>query len=326
MTQTHEGDVTVLRAAVEAARVAPSVHNTQPWRWQIGDGQILHLYADRRRQLEVADPDGRLLTESCGAALHHARLALAAAGWRFEVRRLPDDARPDLLASIALTGRGEPDGHARMLLDVAAQRRTDRRPVLDRPIDQAALDTIAAAVGAEDTHLYLLRGDQVVELTAAMSSADRTEVGEEAHRAEIARWVGGERRDATGVPAGAVPERPPQTQVPTRYFGPPGTLPIDDRHDIAAVYGILHGNDDTPRAWLRAGEALSAGWLTATAQGLGMLPISAVVEVLPTRMALRRMLSGLGYPYLAVRIGYPDPDAPPPPATPRLAADDIIEG
>ncbi|NJC72341.1 nitroreductase [Planosporangium thailandense] len=316
----------VLRAAVDAARSAPSVHNTQPWRWRIGDGDTLHLYADRSRQLEVADPDGRLLTESCGAALHHARLALAAAGWQFDVRRVPDGAPPDLLATIALTGRGEPDEHARTLLDAASSRRTDRRPVLDRPVDQAALDTVVAAVVAEDTHLYLLRDDQVVDLTAAMSSADRTEVGEEAHRAEIARWVGGERRDATGIPASAVPERPPQTQVPTRYFGPPGTLAIDERHDVAAVYGILHGDNDTPRAWLRAGEALSAGWLTATAQGLAMLPISAVVEVLPVRMALRRMLSGLGYPYLAIRIGYPDPDAPAPPATPRLAVDDILEG
>jgi nitroreductase len=91
------------------------------------------------------------------------------------------------------------------------------------------------------------------------------------------------------------------------------------------VYGILHGDSDAPLAWLRAGEALSAGWLTAIAQGLSLLPISAVVEVLPARMELRRLLSGLGYPYLAVRIGYPDPEAPEPPATPRLTADEIIE-
>jgi nitroreductase len=325
MTQAQESGVTALRTAVEAARAAPSVHNTQPWRWQISDGRTLHLYADRRRQLQVADPDSRLLTESCGAALHHARLALAAAGRRIDVRRLPDQARPDLLATITVTGRGEPDEHAATLLSAASSRRTDRRPITNRPVDQAALDTISAAVAAEDTRLHLLRGDQVLELAAAMSGADRTEAAEEAHRDEIARWVGGERREATGIPASAVPQQPPQTQVAGRYFGPPGTLPVDDGHDAAAVYGILHGDSDTPLAWLRAGEALSAGWLTATTQGLSMLPISAVVEVLPARMALRRLLSGLGYPYLAVRIGYPDPDEPEPPATPRLTADDIIE-
>jgi hypothetical protein len=120
-------------------------------------------------------------------------------------------------------------------------------------------------------------------------------------------------------------QQAPQTRVPGRYFGLPGTLPVDDGHDTAAVYGILHGDADVPLAWLRAGEALSVGWLTATVQGLALLPISAVVEVLPARMALRRLLSGLGYPYLAVRIGYPDPNTPAPPATPRLAADEIIQ-
>ncbi|NJC67448.1 nitroreductase [Planosporangium flavigriseum] len=315
-----------MRAAIEAARAAPSIHNTQPWRWQPShDGQTLHLYADRSRQLEVEDPEGRLLIESCGTALHHARLALAAAGWRFDVQRLPDNNQPDLLAMITLTGHGDPDEHARVLLDAASRRHTDRRPVTDRPPDQPALDAVVAAVTAEDTRLYLLRRDQVVEIAAAMAAADIIEVSDEAHRAEIARWVGGERRDATGIPANAVPEHAPQTQVPGRYFGSPGTLPIGHGHDDAAVYGILHGDNDAPLDWLRAGEALSAGWLTATTRGLSLLPISAVVEVLPARLALRRLLSGLGNPYLAVRLGYPDAEAPAPPATPRLTADEVTE-
>ncbi|MGC9665152.1 Acg family FMN-binding oxidoreductase [Planosporangium sp. 12N6] len=326
MMQTHESDVATLRAAVEAARTAPSVHNTQPWRWQISDDRTLRLYADRGRQLEVADPDGRLLTVSCGAALHQVRLAFATAGWQVDVQRLPDPAAPDLLATVTVVGCGERDEHAEVLLAATARRRTDRRPVADRPVDQAALDSVAAEVAAEGVRLYLLRGDQVVDLAAAMSAADRTEVGEEAHRAEIAHWVGGERPDATGVPSAAVPQQPPQTQVPGRYFGPPGTLPVDGGHDVAAVYAILHGDGDGPMDWLRAGEALSAGWLTATVQGLSVLPISAVVEVLATRLALRRMLSGLGYPYLALRLGYPDPEAPEPPVTPRLAVDEIVEG
>ena len=76
-----------LAAAARDALQAPSVFNTQPWRWRI-DGDALELRADRDRQLTVADPDGRLLLLSCGAALHHVRVALAAAGWGVRVRRL----------------------------------------------------------------------------------------------------------------------------------------------------------------------------------------------------------------------------------------------
>jgi len=79
----------VLAAAAQDALQAPSVLNTQPWRWRI-DADVLELHADRDRQLAVADPDGRLLLLSCGAALHHARLAMAAAGWSAQVRRLAD--------------------------------------------------------------------------------------------------------------------------------------------------------------------------------------------------------------------------------------------
>ena len=74
-----------------------------------------------------------------------------------------------------------------------------------------------------------------------------------------------------------------------------------------------------------AGEALSAAWLTATCHHLSILPISAPVEVTSTRERLRQLLSGLGYPYLAIRIGHPDTSQPAPPATPRLPTDQILD-
>jgi nitroreductase len=314
-----------LVSAVEIARAAPSVHNTQPWRWRLGDGSWLQLRADRRRRLPVADPDGRLLTQSCGAALHHARLALAAGGWQATVDRLPDPGDADLLATVRLGGPQEPDPQAAALLSAASMRRTDRRPVTDRPIEPEAADAIRAAAEGEGAHLHLIRREDVVELTVAMSEADRTELSETEHRAEIAAWIGGDRPDRTGVPSNAIPEQPPQTRVQMRYFGPPGTLPSDGGHDANATYAILHGETDTAQAWLQAGEALSACWLTATRHGLSVLPITAVVEILSTRLVLTRMLSGLGHPYLAMRLGYPDPAVHLPPATPRLPTTDIIE-
>jgi hypothetical protein len=60
---------------VAAAAWAPSVHNAQPWRFTVG-GQQISLHADAGRQLAVADPDGREMMISCGAALFTARLAL----------------------------------------------------------------------------------------------------------------------------------------------------------------------------------------------------------------------------------------------------------
>ncbi|WP_030434769.1 hypothetical protein [Actinoplanes subtropicus] len=55
-----------LVAAAEAAGYAPSIGNTQPWRWRLtGDTLDLHLVRSRMRR--VSDLDGRLATVSCGA-------------------------------------------------------------------------------------------------------------------------------------------------------------------------------------------------------------------------------------------------------------------
>ena len=115
-----------LAEAVEHALRAPSVHNTQPWRWRIDDADgVVELYADRNRHLSATDPDGRDLLISCGAALDHLVVALAHAvgipeqpqlvlrvGWpATHAAELPDTPRRDL-ASVLVHGRA-PSGPSR---------------------------------------------------------------------------------------------------------------------------------------------------------------------------------------------------------------------
>ncbi len=87
----HYPDDEVVGAVLTLAARAPSIENTQPWRWRV-DRTSLHLYTDSRMLLPNADPDGRDLILSCGAALNHFVIALAAMGWHADVHRLPDPA------------------------------------------------------------------------------------------------------------------------------------------------------------------------------------------------------------------------------------------
>ena len=328
MTDKADGPgVQALAQAADAARYAPSIHNTQPWRWRV-HGNTADLYADRSRQLGVLDPDGRLLMISCGTALHHARVALAAQGWRAEVHRCTSIAGAhddDLVAQVRLSGRGDVEPVAVRRFQTMMLRRSDRRPVTPGRVDPAAVKAVARAAAAEHTGLQELRPDQVIELAVAVQRAQAVEIADPRQREELVRWVGGPRGGGTGVPDAVVPTETPQTTVAERDFGRPGSLPAGTGHDTAAVYAVLHGDADTPLDWLRAGEALSAGWLVAIEQGLSLLPFSAPVEVLSTRQALRHMLSGITYPYLALRLSQTDPDHADPPHTPRLAAEQVIE-
>jgi nitroreductase len=313
------------RALAEAAAMAgraPSVHNTQPWLWTVRPDHLeLGLVPDRR--LAAADPEGRLAVLSCGAALHHARVALAAEGWEPVVDRLPDPARPDLLAVVAVRGPRPADPAAMREVQSMWVRRSDRRPLSDEPLPADVLTELVAAARAEGVQLHRLTGEQVYDLASAADRAANIEAADERTREELAYWTG--RRDGSGVPLAALPAETPATTVPARDFGRPGTLPVSPGHDRAAVYGLLYGDADERADWLRAGEALSAVWLTATRLGASVLPLSVVIEVDTTRAALRRLVAGLGLPYLVLRLGVADPEHAGTPPTPRLAPDRTVD-
>ena len=100
-------DRKTIHAVLSLATRAPSIHNSQPWRWRVGD-RSLHLYADQDRHLPNTDPDSRDLLLSCGASLHHAVVALAALGWQAKITRLPDPLHPQHPA-VALAARHQLD-------------------------------------------------------------------------------------------------------------------------------------------------------------------------------------------------------------------------
>ncbi|MEH0935876.1 Acg family FMN-binding oxidoreductase [Micromonospora psammae] len=314
---------TALAEAAATAGHAPSVHNTQPWRWRVLP-DALELRVDRDRQLAATDPEGRLSTLSCGTALHHARLALAAEGWTAVVERLPDPAQPDLLARLTGLDRSGADPDAMRMVQCMQVRHTDRRPVSDEPVPTSAVGDIARAVSAEGIRLQILDGDQVMELAAAASHADTIEAEDPQVREELRYWTS-RAGTGTGLPPEVLPEQQPQTTVPARDFGRVGELPVGPGHDKAAVYALLFDDEDEPDSWLRAGEALSAAWLTATRLGVSMVPLSGAVEVPGTRQILRQLLRGLGFPYLVLRLGIADPAHAGPPHTPRLPVQQVVD-
>jgi nitroreductase len=318
---------TLTRALVEAAAAAgyaPSIHNTQPWRWRL-IGRVLDLHLERDRVLDVTDPDTRLATLSCGAALHHARVTLAAQGWRVTVVRLPDRADPDHLAQVHVEGRAPLDPPSILDLRTIPLRHTDRRQVTGEPVGPEQMNAITAAVTTEGTWLHTLTRDQVLDLTAATDHAQCVEADEPAWQAELGYWTGGDWPAGTGIRATAIPDRATRTTVPGRDFGHHGELPVSAAHDEAAVFVMLYGRTDTPLDWLRAGEALSSGWLVALQRGVCLLPHSVAIETVGTRQAMRVMLASTGHPYLLLRLGRIDPADPGPPHAPRLPAEQIIE-
>ncbi|MCM4084652.1 Acg family FMN-binding oxidoreductase [Paractinoplanes hotanensis] len=328
MTESaHDVTRAEAREALElAARVslrAPSVFNSQPWTWRV-TGDILELASDPHRRLGVTDAEGRLLLLSCGGALHHARIALAAGGWRTEVQRLPDARRPDLLATIRVAGRIEPDPAARDLASAISRRRTDRRAFGERPVAEQTLTRLRRLVEAEGAYLHVVPDDRVPELAISVDLAADANYFDPAHRTELTNWTHRPAWTSDGVPPATAVE-PGLRRVPVRNFlpdGSPGLLSGAD-HDEGATYVIVFGTTDRPVDLLRGGEAMSALLLRATVEGLATAPISEAVEVAWPRILLTRLLSDLGEPYLIVRLGYVESEEPVPPS-PRRTPNEVI--
>lgn len=290
------------RAVVAAGR-APSAHNAQPWRWRVSNG-ILDLFVDHDRMSGSADPGGRLATISCGAALHHARLTLAARGWRVMVTRQPDAGDPAHLARLHIDGAAPVSPDTAALARAIRLRRTDPRPVTGGPVEPGQLGTIRAAFEAQRVRLAVLRPDQILELTVATADADDSEPAYAQWQAELALWAGGDR--IAGVP-----------DDPRRSIA-------RGEHDRAATFAVLHGPRDQVLDWLYAGEALSAGSLVATGLGVSVLPFSAPIEHAGAREILRHAVPDVGYPYLMMRLGRHVTEAVAP-HTQRLTAAESIE-
>jgi nitroreductase len=318
------GTTDTLAEAAREAGHAPSIANSQPWHWRVA-GETLELSTDSSRQLVTYDPAGRLMVLSCGAALHHARMALAVRGWACDVDRIPDRREDQLLARVTVSDKIPVTPAAVRLMETIQARHTDRRPVSDEPVPGKTVDEIRAAAEAEHTWLHVLRADDILDLATAAGQASAVEDFDPAWRTELRYWFGGEREEGFGVPSSTLPEQTPQTTVSNVDYGSAGELPVHRGHDRSAVYAILYGSDDSQESWLRAGEALSAAWLAATELGVAVTPLSATVEVPGTRQALRRLVSQLGEPYLVLRMGIPNPADPPLARTPRLAPDTLVE-
>ena len=317
--------VAALRRAATAALRAPSILNTQPWQWRI-HGEAAELRADRARQLPVIDPEGRLLTLSCGTALDHLRTALAAEGYQTSVVRMPDQADRDLLARVEITGHKEPDATDMRHYQSMLIRHTDRRPFLPTPMLAATIEALRGAVEQRSAHLHVIRLDQLAEFTVIADRAAAAETADPAYRAELSAWTNRAEGSDEGVPAStAVPEV--RRRVPLRDFMLDGTggLPAGTGDDTGATYGIIFTDADDPDAWLRAGEAFSALLLTAVEHDVSVSPMSDLIEVTSARESLRRLIARIGEPMLVLRMGLAEPIAGIP-ETPRRSAEEVITG
>jgi hypothetical protein len=263
-----------LRMAIGKARFAPSLRSSQPWVWRI-TGEAAELSTEAGLSAPGSDPSERDTMLGCGASLHHARTALAAAGWRTHIAFLPDASRPGVLARIDLTGTQNPSRAVIAMAGAISRRRIDRGPARVDALPVRTAEALRSAVEQEGCRLSVVT-----------SQVRRYDVA-----APPSRTAPADPGSARGqVVAGQV--APGQVTA-----GPAGG---DDRPAWAILYSAADSRVDE----LRAGQAMSALMLTATDLGVALSIQSQPGDVAAARAGGGgHQPDGLGYQQFVVHLG-----------------------
>lgn len=314
---------------VRYAILAPSTHNTQPWKFRLAENGIA-VFADYARRLPVVDPDNRELLISLGAAIMNLRIAAVHFGFDVgvEYNMSGDSEMPIAFVQLDRTASAKPsDRQLDKLFPVIAKRHTNRHPFLIMRVPEAVLGRLSEAADGKEVNLVFStdpnKNTQVAHLVA---EAERILQAQPEYRKELGEWM---RPNATQKPDG-------MTGAAFGIGDLPSTLApwamknlnlggVRGRHDErlcmeAPALAVLCAEDSVP-AWLEVGEVLQRVLLTIVREGLHYSFFNMPIELPDARAQLRKHLGVRLWPQLLLRIGYCLEQPAP---TPRRSAEECI--
>ncbi|NOQ00083.1 MULTISPECIES: Acg family FMN-binding oxidoreductase [Mycolicibacterium] len=322
---THTVSSEVISRAVELASRAPSLHNSQPWRW-VDHGTHIDLFVDSHRVVRSTDSSGREAILSCGAMLDHFRVAMAAAGWTSYVDCFPNPNRLEHLASIDFSPLSYVTPAWTERAGAIPRRRSDRLPLYPPPDWGSLVPVLRRAVNGELATLEVLADDARHQLAEASRLTESLRRYDEFYHREMQWWTTRFRQDE-GLPDSALVSASERDRV-----GVDRAFPISGHterrssltHDQAKIV-VLLTREDTERDAFECGQALSAVLLEATLAGLATCPLTHITETESSRQVLRELIGTTAMPQVLVRIGAAPQGETAPPATPRRPITDILE-
>lgn len=323
MTLTAPDTDTITKAIALASR-APSVHNSQPWRWRY-DQTGLRLYANPYSAIPVTDAGGRELILSCGVTLHHLEVAMAGLGFKSLIERFPNPNDHSLLARVEFSQTVFVTDAQRARLDAIERRYSDRLPLKPPPGWEAFEAVLRHNLGDAVT-LTVVPEDARSALESASSLVESIRRYDSRYHAELHWWTG-HTYGAQGVPAELLPSQEETARVPVgRVF--PRHEQVERRTDVPedrSTVVILSTDTDSSSDVLRAGEALSVVLLEATIAGYATCPLTHLVELPGSRGVVQKLVDGNLLPQVLVRIGAAPTTGAPAAATPRLDVSKILD-
>jgi nitroreductase len=309
--------------------LAPSTHNTQPWRFALS-GEGIEIYGDYTRRMPVVDPGNRELLMSIGAAVFNLRVAAAHFGMpcRVEYNLSGDSERPLAFARLeAAVSRRVEDERLDSLFPLLKMRHTTRAPFLLTRIPSAVLERLAG-VGERSRATLRISTDGSLNTAIAdlVAEAEQAQLADPKFRQELAGWIrpeGSEHDDGitaaalglTGSASKLAPYIARSLDLSKQQAAQDKNLCVE-----APALAVILSEDAVPH-WLDAGEMLEHLLLAVVREGLHFSYFNLPIHIPEFRVRIRGLLGSSTWPQLLLRIGY---SLSVPPQTPRRPLEDVI--
>jgi len=296
-----------LKDLVRFATLAASGHNTQPWRFRIGEGQV-EILPDFSRRTAIVDPDDHHLFVSLGCAAENLAVAAGAHGRPGTLRFNP--ANDGSVVFEFTTGPSTPSA----LSDAIPRRQSTRTEYDGRPIPVADLKSLAEASAVSGIDLILLTEPRQIEPVRDLVIAGNTaQMADAAFLRELKTWLRFNPRRALASGDGLFSAASGSPNLPT-WLGPfvfDRVFRVGAENDkyarqlrSSSGVAVFVSEKDDRDHWFRAGRACQRFALKAAALGLKVAYVNQPVEVARLRPELASLVGLPGRrPDLVIRFG-----------------------
>jgi hypothetical protein len=275
----------------------------------------------------VVDPEDRELIISCGAALRFLRAALTHFGQGSRLTLLPERDQPDLLARVTLEEPIPPTERDHALFLAITGRRTNRFPFEPREVPEVFLGRARNQTEKDGAWLQTLTDEaDRAALAELIAEGDQAQLADRRFRRELAAWVHSNRSSSRdGMPGyahgiGDLASAVGPLIIRTFDVGD-GRAARDRQLALGSpALAVLWTEEDSPRAWLRAGQGLAGALLSLQSDGLSVSYLNQPIEIAELRDRVRTLLGREGEPQLILRLGYGRPCRP----TPRRSVAEVL--
>lgn len=311
---------------VEYATKAPSGHNTQPWKFEIGDA-FIRIHPDFSYGLPMVDADNRELYISLGCALEN--LCIAANEFGYKTNATVQKKDTAFIINVELE---KEEGLKNTLFAQIERRQTNRNVYNNQIIHPDTIKTLEKVPCEKNTKWYLFEKEDTVfsQLTKFVMQGNEVQMKDKQFKKELLSWMRYNDKQVENQKNGLSYKMFNSPSMPKSIgkfivgcFLKPKTQNTTDLEKIksSSHLALFTTTNNTPEGWIATGQSLERFLLTATGLDIACAYLNQPCEVNELAQKIQyELLEDNEFPVIILRLGY----ASPAPYSLRKSIDEVI--